>query len=458
MSFRLDISKFDRKELKEIQKILTFVFHNPFGGDKKIYAFKKVSEKILLVPFQAGLRLSGQDFKHYKGDDEKPWIFTGELYPRQQELHEQMFPIISKRGSVSINAYTAWGKTIQSAKLAESLIGGTAGKVLITFSYISLEDGWLETFKAFTNAKAKIVMEEGDDEGADVLICRVGNLKYIKSKIDVLILDEAHSLCTQIILDKLLEIRTKFLIALTATPERDDGMDDVIVALAGGKKHQFFVSYKKPFQIYPLNTGYSEKDCKSIAKELKQKKKFKGNFEKTRGFLETCLAMHPERNDKIIIMLSKLVLYSNFKIAVIGDRVEEIDYIYEAILDTGLSVARLRGGDKKPNNSRILIGGIKKMGVGFDDKMGVKGFDGKRINLIIYIISTYKLEQSVGRSRADKPYVVHLIDQHRWFEDSFKDNLKWYEEHFTEEAEIHTFNKDPWNEITNALIESSPLS
>lgn len=447
MSYHLDISKFSKSELKEIQRALTFTFRNPFGKDKVIQAFKKETEEIILVPFQAGRRLAGEkDKKVLEG--EKKWEFTGKLYEHQEKLHREMFPIFSTRGSVSVHAHTSWGKTVQSAKLAESVIGGRKGKVLITFSITILEKGWYDTFKDFTTANVKIFKNEGDDD-ADIIICRVGRLGLIKEKIDVLILDEVHTLCTQNILDKLLEIKSQYVISLTATPKRDDEMESVMIALSGGSKHQFFVGSKKPFQIFPLMTGYGEKECEEIAG--------KETPSSTRVFFESCLSAHQERNEKIILMISKLAFYTNFKIAVIGDRIEQIDLIVEALADSGISVARLRGGDKNPINSKVLVGGIKKMGIGFDDKSGVIDWDGQRIDLLIYIISTYKIEQSVGRSRAEKPYIIHLIDNHRWFKNTYRDNSKWYVEHMTEEGQFRDVDKkDSWNFIVEELIKENP--
>lgn len=437
--------------------MLTFVFKNPFGANLKVEAFIKVSENKILVPFQAGRRLSKLDFTAYEEDGKRPWNFTGKLLPPQEELFNKMFPIFTKRGSVSINAFTSWGKTIQSAHLAASVLSGKRGRVVVAFSLKVLVDGWVETFKQFTNARVKIVEKEGDDENSDVLICMISKLKFIKGKIDVLILDEAHLLCTQKILDEFLKIRTQFLIALTATPERDDSMEQVLVALAGGVKHQFVLKYKKPFQIFKLDTGYSEKDCKEIGEEIRAKRDYKDGVEGTRGFLETCLSMHPERNDKISILLCRLAFETNFKIAVMANRTEQIDYLYEELLNSGVSVSRLRGNDKNPENSKILIGDIKKMGVGFDDKMAVKNWDGKRINLVIYLISTYKLEQSIGRSRDPKPYSIHLVDRHKWFNNSYRDNVKWYEEHLTEEGAFRNSGTDPWEDIIETLASENPI-
>lgn len=436
---------------------MTFVYRNPFGGNLKIEAFNKISDVNVLVPFQAGLRLSGTQFNAYKDSDKKAWEFTGTLYPRQKDLFDEMFPIFTTRGSVLIGAYTSWGKTIQSAHLAASVIGGRKGKVLVVFSIKVLIDSWLETFREYTNARVKEVKKEGDEDEADVLICMVGKLKYITKKVDVLILDEAHTLCTQQILDKLLMVRTSFVIALTATPERDDEMDDVIVALVGGKKNRFILKYNKPFQIFKLDTGYCEEDCNEVGEMLKERKEYKDGVEKTRVFLETCLALHPERNEKIAIFLCRLAMETNFKIAVMANRTEQIDLLYQDLLDSGISVSRLRGNDKNPENSRVLIGDIRKMGIGFDDKTAVKNWDGKRIDLIVYLISTYKLEQSIGRSRAPRPYAIHLVDRHRWFLKSYKDNCKWYQEHLEGDGSFREIEGDPWEKIVEVLATENPL-
>lgn len=437
--------------------MLTFVFKNPFGANLKVEAFLKVSEEAVRVPFQAGLRLSELEFNEYRATGVKKWEFKGELYPQQKELFDEMFPVFKTKGSVLIGAYTSWGKTIQSVHLASSVIAGRKGKVLIVFSIRVLIDSWVETFKEFTNASVIQVEKEGDEDKADILICMTGALKYITKKVDVVILDEAHTLCTQIILDKLLLIKTSFVIALTATPDRDDKMDAIIVAMVGGDKHQFILKYKKPFQIFKLNTGFSKINCKEVAEVIKTRKDYKDGVEDTRGFLETCLSLHPERNEKISILLCRLALETDFKIAVMANRSEQIDILYQELLDSGVSVSRLRGNDKNPENSKVLIGDIKKMGIGFDDKMAVRNWDGKRINLVVYLLSTYKLEQSIGRSRAPRPYAIHLVDNHKWFHNSYKDNHIWYEEHLEGDGAFRDVEGDPWNSIVETLIKENPI-
>jgi len=76
---------------------------------------------------------------------------------------------------------------------------------------------------------------------AQLLISRISRVENIDVPIDLLILDEAHLLCTQNNLNRLLALEPKYVIVLTATPERDDGMEKILTALAGGKKHQFWL-------------------------------------------------------------------------------------------------------------------------------------------------------------------------------------------------------------------------
>ena len=470
-----------------MEKALTFTFKNPFGANLTIPAFCPVKnefsyldttpkENFLLVPFQVGMRLSGKTFEEFKKQElpekkdqysyvltkpiaPKPWKFTGKLFENQATLKSKAFPIISQTGSVSLFLPCSWGKTIQATELAASLVGESGGRVLVLVTRIILEGQWQDTFEKFTDAKTEIIgTRKGKatypvveskvtaEETPQLVISRIGRIKNFSGKLDVLILDEAHFFCTDNNLQELLKLEPKYVIVLTATPNRDDGMEKILVALAGNKKHQFWAISKKPFKVYPLISGFSVADC-----ETKSQDKNLPDIapDSSRVRLESALAALQPRNDKIIRLIRKIVSKTGFKCAIVGDRVTQLDYIYTTLQEKGIDVGRLWGKDKIAKNARVLVGGIKKIGTGWDEKSGVKDWDGERVDLLFMIISTAKMEQVSGRVfRSDNPKIIQILDDHRWFDNTWKENVKWFE---SREGDIQ--DKGTWEEIAQMLIE-----
>ena len=224
-----------------------------------------------------------------------------------------------------------------------------------------------------------------------------------------------------------LRFQPQYVIVLTATPERDDQMDKILVAIAGDKRHQFWAISKRPFKVFPIETGYGTKQCKMSQTT--------DNLptvppDSTRVSLESAISKIEERNEKVVKFVRKIAEKTNFKILLCGDRVEQLTYFFERLKDYGVDVSRLFGAkDKKAEDAKVLVCGIKKAGAGWDQSSGVINWDGVRVDLLIMVISTYKIVQILGRvQRALDPYVVQLIDDHRWFQATFEDNCKEYEE------------------------------
>jgi len=481
MSVSVKLSDYDKKTLKELEELLTFKYVDGFGKDLVIHGWKTFDDQTLNIPYQLGKKLlKVKPWENNEIKDYKKFKFCGQLRQNQVELKTEAFPRLLKYGSVAYYLPCSFGKTILAIETACSLIGEIGGNAVITFSLKILPNQWEESAKEFSDGNIHIIKKptkindwKKEQEKANFLIGMTSTLKYLHDKkVDVLILDEGHLLCTENHLEKLLEIQPRYIIVLTATPERDDGMEKIIVSLVGGEKNQFWRKSEKPFKVFPLITGYSDKDVADkddedeeksneknesngkkeddkepdekeevVDKNVKPKKK-KTWYERqqdlrkaqksgdTRVNLESRIAAFQERNDKAILLVRKLVHKTSFKIAVVGDRVAQLEYIQNELDEKGVDVSGLYGKLKNAENARVLVMGIKKCGIGFDEKM-IKGWDGKRIDLMIILISTYKMIQTLGRAlRASQPYIVQLIDKDkkRWFIKTWDENVKIYKE------------------------------
>lgn len=477
MAIQINLKDYSKKKLKELEEILTYNYSNPFGKDITIFAWNAVSQETLNIPYTIARKYLGVEPKKRKPPKNyQPWKFLYSLRSEpsdQKTLDKEAFPVLKKHGSICLFLPCSWGKTIQSISMASRLDQG--GKVVVISSYSILTGyskdkcgQWKDAFEECTDAKTFFLRKptktktwENEQKEANVLIGMPGSIKYLLNKeVDVLILDEAHTLCTSNFVEKVLEILPKYVIILTATPERDDEMDCFLHAVGGGKKQQFIRKSNKPFKIFPLTTGFSDEDVEfgeeseeseepgdenedpedpeDQGEEPKTKKslyeiqkKIKENMRKgiTRVNLESKLAFLPERNKEIIDFIEYIHENTNFKLAVVGDRVNQLSSLYDECVERDIDVAGLWGNRKSVENSRVLILGLKKSGTGFDEKAFIENWDGKRIDLMLFTISTYKIIQVLGRAlRASHPIVIQMIDKDKknWFIKTWRDNKKTY--------------------------------
>jgi len=169
----------------------------------------------------------------------------------------------------------------------------------------------------------------------------------------------------------------------------------------------------------------------------------------TRVRLDSAFAAYQPRNDKVIKMVRKIVSKTNFKIMVMGDRVSQLDYLYNTLSEKGVDVSRLYSKYKKAKNARVMVVGVKMGSTGFDEKTALEDWDGLRVDLLIMLIATYKSEQPVGRAlRSENPKVIQILDKHRWIVNTWKENVKWFQ---SRNAEI--LEETGWDEVTQLVID-----
>lgn len=467
----IESEDFEASELKEIEKSLTFIFRNHFGADKILRCFLKKRNVdgtfSLAVPYAYGRKITKDyNIPKIKSEREK-WNFVGTLKPEQQEAKNEFYPILSTKGSFSLYFATAYGKTITSIESCADLVGKSGGRVLVLFNMRVLIKQWIESILQFTNATVMIVNKDdfgkhprvklyspgenpagsnsqgnspdgsnsqGNSPEGHFCCCMVQSLHKITFTPDVLVLDEAHRLCSQINVDKILKIFPKYLINLTATPKRPDGFESFLTVLAGGKKQQLVKISQKPFIMYPIinDTTYKDEGL-------------------TRLQLEQLISNDTNRNAEIVNLIEEIINKTKFKIMLMGFYVDQLTDIHDTLECKQINVARLIANDKKCENARIIIGNITKLGTGYDESKTVINFDNIKADLLIFILSTYQCEQPLGRVlRADKPRAIQIIDNHRWFDKTWKANSKFYK---TVKGVIA--ERSDWKNIIEKLVEDS---
>jgi energy-coupling factor transporter ATP-binding protein EcfA2 len=457
MSVVFDLEGYSQRDLRNLQKLLTFTYKNPFGPNTVVKAFLPFGKNKVLVPYAIGRKLQKYE-EIAKKTYIDPWKFIQELYENQIPIHEEAISILREKGSIALFIPTGVGKSALATEFAATLIGESGGRVLVLFKNVSLEEGWKTTFETFTDGKVAVVPPNAksfDYTSYNLLVCRISRIREeFEDDIDVLILDEIHLLETENFLDQILRIRPRYVIILTATDKRDDGMDKIGIALAGGENQQIRIEPKKPYQVFKIDTGFGNH---SFPEDMVDEDGLpEPPCDATRIRLETLLAYHEERNERIAEFLIKLS-ESRFRIIVIGDKVKQIMSLYETLRDNEISVDYMCGKKSTLVNAKICIVGINK-GVGFDQATAIKDWDGVRFDLIVLLFVTYKFVQAVGRLRTTAsvkiPYIVNLVDkdQKGWFRKTWKANVDWYEAHFDDEKIGKIHPETTWDDVADKLL------
>ena len=287
-----------------------------------------------------------------------------------------------------------------------------------------LFDQWVESIEKFTTAKVQIVETDGVlDPDADFYIFNIAfvhkrwnkstkswvpkKLGIYKDTIGMLIVDEAHVACASEMSRALLYFNPRIAVALTATPQREDGMDKALELYFGEYDTTRIIRIAQdPFTVYRLPTGikpaftrnaFGKKDWNSVI---------------------TSLIENETRNKLIIDLIKK---FSTFTILVLTKRKTHCDILAKELKNLGITNTVMTGTAKKyDKTARVLLSTYSKLGVGFDDG---------RLNMLIVACSVKQVEQYAGRLRdsaGKKRVVIDLVDSDPNCQSHWSERRKWY--------------------------------
>jgi superfamily II DNA or RNA helicase len=315
---------------------------------------------------------------------------------------------LEKRRSVLLGLFTGFGKTTVAIYLAAKL--GLKTLVLCHLDIVNRR--WASDFSEKTNLKVKLISSATSlPPGYDVYIVGVqkgSNIdpaEYVNAGIGTVVVDEVHICTLTCFTDTLLRIQPQYLIGLSATPGRKDGMH-MLFDLFFGKDNIIVRSEIKNFVVVKCKTSFEPLiettwiKGKETMKWATAKKSIEENEERWRVIADIAQS-HPER---CILILSDLRVQSNGIFNELKSRGESVDIF----TDTKKSY---------DTSARILVGGTKKCGTGFDDP---------RFTMLILASDMTSVEQAEGRLRCADALLYDIVDNHFLFENHFKKRLGWY--------------------------------
>lgn len=335
--------------------------------------------------------------------------FSGLLREEQIEVKKEALKILSKTGSIILSLFTGFGKTIMSINLACEI----RLKTLIIVNKIVLINQWEESILKFcpTAKIQKLTTKSELDEDCDFFIMNATNIpkkkKTFFKKIALCIVDELHLIMAESLSKSLQCIFPRYLIGLSATPYRTDGLDPLIELYFGSNR--IIRLLKRKHVVYKVHTGF------------KPKMVLTENGKLNWGAILDAQCNNIERNELIITICKK---FNDRNILILTKRVEQGKYLYDRLLEEGEYVASLLKTQQEfDRESRILVASIMKAGTGFDFK--------KLDCLILASDLESYFVQSLGRvlRRPDvEPIIFDLIDDNKVLEKHFKSREEIYNE------------------------------
>ena len=426
--------------IEKRQKIisdLTIDYQETEFGRKPSFHLFEIDEtpfyKNICVPFSYYYHYLSNEGKKNINDNEKKvypksesnYNFVGTLTEKQEIVKDEVFEILNRTKSVILSFHCGFGKTIFSIYITSLL----KYKACILAHRVNLIDQWYYSIKKVCpEANIQILdTKSAIDKSNDFFIINSLNVskrsKEDFKEIGILIVDEAHTICTENLSKGLFHFQPKYMIGLTATPYRTDGMSIILEHFFGPEIIER--KLRRPFNVYILKTG--KNGPVKIESETKINKM--GKLDWNSVLKSQCLN---ESRNKMIVNIIKFFKTRN--ILVLCKLVEQSKFLLNKLKEAEEDVDMFVSTQKKFNHdSRILLSTFSKTGVGFDHP--------KLDMLIIASDVEEGIEQYVGRifRRQDTtPIIIDILDEFRPLYNHYLTRRKLY---LDTGAEINDYKK-----------------
>lgn len=344
-------------------------------------------------------------------------------FPPHDFQKEIMTTFLEKGSNGLICVPCGYGKTFMALNLAVQL----KRRFLIIVDKEFLMNQWKAEIENFIEGARVGILQaqtvQTDAEKYDVTICMIQTIcrrEFPDGFFDqygFTIFDECHHLGASYFSKALLKIQTKWMLGLSATPDREDGLTCVFEYYLGEavyKKTQrapdkeavvkaiWFRSEDPAYAEIPINWRGEPVTAKLLNQVA--------NFEARNQLIFQNILEYASDPQRFILILS--------------DRISQLDWIANALKETSIIHGYYIGGmkqsvlDENAEKCQILLATYQ---------MASEAFSVKKLNTVILATPRKNVQQSTGRifrqrieERKVAPHIIDVIDSHechvrRWY-------------------------------------------
>ena len=414
------LSKSTNPPLDELRKTLTVKPQVPkvfVSNPNSVPRYKVYGEAsdCLYLPKHFGISKYGPPTSTTRDVPQTPdefWTFAGSLRPIQRPVVDAFLKPEPHDGILSL--HTGGGKTVCALYIASQLKLPTL--VIVHNSF--LRDQWEERVKGFL-PKARIGRIQGDlceidDREIIIAMLQTLSMKTISimkfRPLGLVIVDECHHIASEVFVQALPKVTSKYMLGLSATPTRKDGL-------------MFVANWFLGPLLYTSDTG--DKEDRGVHVEVYEYKNddpvFNEILYNAQGVMFTSLMINKlaECEDRtrwlVEILTDVLDVDPHRQVLVLSDRVQHTKDILAALPEGLRSKAAILSTDVKAA-ARAEFCATKTILIA-TYAMCKEGFDVPTLNTLVMATPRPDVDQIVGRilrveksARTATPLILDLVD------------------------------------------------
>ena len=429
--YEIPTGELSRSDIRRHTEALTMVPKDAYiSAENASFPAFTLTDNVLRVPRWYGNRVFGpasQDCTQLGIQlSEQAALFKGSLQPHQVKPIDSVMDVYldesmpSPRGGMMCLA-CGQGKTVCALNIASRM----KRKTLVLCHKTFLVDQWMERASAFLpNAKLGIIRQGTAEIDADVVIASLQSVamrNYSVGTFDgfgLLIIDEAHHLSAPCLSRALQKLSMRYVLALSATPERRDGLTPLlydsmgpIIYRAERPRERVLVS-----RLVYVNRA---KQTEMLGRDNKP----------AFAVMVNRLA---EDIDRTALVAKHLHLHmmSGRQIIILSDRIHQLERVSEAVValgvnpnDVALYIGRCTAAEREAASTKQMILSTFSL--------AREGLDLARLDTLCLLSPSSSVEQAVGRilrpnNEKNTPLVLDVVDPYSLFARMSQKRLKYY--------------------------------
>jgi superfamily II DNA or RNA helicase len=402
-------------EQQKIKKELTFIPKNPYQILPPFYIYRESPNKLYVPRF----------YKENEGPSQLSegldiqLLFTGQIRKEQEAAIEAFMSV--KCGLLQLPC--GFGKTVLAIKLISLL----RKKTLVIVHKEFLMEQWIERIQQFLPT-ARIGKIQGtliDIQNKDIVLGMLQSLSMkeyshaIFDEFGFTIIDETHHMGAEVFSKALFQIVTPYMLGLSATMERKDGMTKIFKMFLG--EVLYSAQREKVDNIVVQMVKYKSTDPEFNETILN----FKGQANYSSMIKKIC--EFNLRTEFILTILAHLLTMDEKRqIMILAHNKSVLTYLYDAIqhrklATVGYYIGGMCSNDLKETESKQVVIATYAM--------AEEALDIKSLNTLIMASPKTDVTQAVGRILREKhgqPIIVDIVDSHETFLRQWAKRKKYY--------------------------------
>jgi len=417
-------SNLNPNELDKLKKDLTVkpYLMDGFGDNVESFNVFKENNNKIYIPKYYGIDRYGPLKETSSNGKNINCIFNGSIRDNQLEVIDLSMNILNEKGGGILALPCGYGKTVIALKIF-SIIGK---KTLVIVNKEFLMDQWKERIEEFLPGVkiGRIQQKIIDIENKDIVLVMLKSLATKTYPLDtfddigLVIIDECHNICTREYSNALFKVNSNKMLALSATPDRKDGLTKVIKWFVGDiflKKEREHNDVVIVDRIIIPNTN--EEYIKEIHNYLGQV---------MISTMMTNICNYIQRTHIIFNYIKKFYEIEGNQVLILSERkilLEDLENLMKKnyMFNYGYFIGGMKKNDRdKSIDKKIILATYS---------MAKEALDIKSLNSLFLITSRTDIIQAVGRVlrlKRDKSFIIDFIDNFSVFKNQAEKRKQYY--------------------------------